>query len=1134
MKPAQHNPSGGVDGRRQGASSAPDLRLVRPGDDPAEETTSDGAPDTSRSLEGIPGPLRSLVCPGAAGPAQDAYCDLMQAVYPELQARAAAGEEHARRVLQQFLALGAQLGIAMTAPVQAGAAAAKAADTLIRQSLARRRVPSATYRLQFNRGFTFRDACDLVPYLHALGVSDCYASPVLRARAGSSHGYDICDHGRLNPDLGGEVDFDAFAAALRAHDMGLILDAVPNHMGIGDPANAWWTDVLENGPGSPHAAFFDIDWHPVNPDLENKVLLPLLEDQYGRVLEAGKIRLAFADGACSLWYHQTQLPVAPCTYPAVVGGALDALAEVLGERHEHLRELRSVLTALRYLPPRTDLSPDNVAERHREKEVIKQRLAALCNASREVSAAIDNTVRAFNGRVGEPRSFDLLDALIEQQAYRLAYWRVAAEEINYRRFFDINELAAIRMELPEVFRATHQVLFRLLAEGKATGLRIDHPDGLRDPAGYFRQLQVHHVLAGAGPTAAAGADDLAREVAVRLGKGGPDPGQTGWPLYVVAEKILCRDEALPADWALDGTTGYDFLNAVNGLFVDADGREAFDRVYQSFTGLSADCHQLVGSAKKMTMLVSMASEINALAHQLDRIAERNRRCRDFTLNSLTFALREVIACLPVYRTYITGPQGVAAQDRSVMDGAVEEAKRRNPRTAEEVFDFVRDAVLLAGVEDFPEEDRPRLVEWALKFQQLTGPIMAKSVEDTVFYTYNRLVSLNEVGGSLEQYGVSAATFHRQNAQRLERWPHTLLATSTHDTKRSEDVRARLNALSEMPREWQAALARWGRLNSAKKAVVEDQPAPDRNDEYLLYQTLLGTWPAEPMTAEALTRFRGRIADYMRKATKEAKVHTSWINPNDEYDAAVQQFVTRLLPDTTGDPFLVDLLALQRGVEFFGYFNSLAQVLLKLTCPGVPDLYQGTELWDFSLVDPDNRRPVDYARCRAVLAELQGRIARAGHDLTPLAEELFAHLGDGRIKAYLVYQTLSFRRARGPLFARGAYLPLEATGANRDHVCAFARSFEDEVVLIVVPRLVVRLANGAERAPLGPEVWGQTQLLLPSALAGRCYQNVFTGELLAPASWQGTPGPLLGTVLGHFPVALLWSRASETRAMAALN
>jgi (1->4)-alpha-D-glucan 1-alpha-D-glucosylmutase len=1052
-------------------------------------------------------------------PAQELYRRLLQTAYAELRRRAEEGDEEVRHWLARFLDLGALLGAREMAGGPAGTdpELAEKADALLRECLARRRIPSATYRLQLNRGFTFHDAAAIAAYLRDLGVSACYVSPVLQARAGSPHGYDVCDHSRLSPELGGEPGFEAFAETLRQHGLGLILDAVPNHMGIGDPGNAWWMDVLENGPGSVYAPYFDIDWHPVNPDLQNKVLLPLLEDQYGRVLEAGKIRLVYQDGAFFLWYYDTRLPVAPCTYPALLERPLAHLAESLGEG-PHLRELRSILTALRYLPPRTDLDPDKISERHREKEVIKQRLAGLCATSPEVRSAIEAAVRLVNGTPGDPRSFDLLDALIERQAYRLAFWRVAAEEINYRRFFDVNELAAIRMELPEVFRATHQTLFRLLAQGKATGLRIDHPDGLRDPAGYFRQLQEHYVLARAELTEDGRPEGLARAVAARL------PAAEGWPLYVVAEKILVEGEQLPPDWAVHGTTGYDFLNAVSGLFVDGEAREAFDRIYHSFTGASAGYDQRVASAKKMTMLVAMASEINALAHQLDRIAERNRRCRDFTLNSLAFALREVIACLPVYRTYLTGPGAVSARDRQVVEAAVEEAKRQNPRTAEAIFDFVRDAVLLSGVEDFPEADRPRLVEWALKFQQLTGPIMAKSVEDTVFYTYNRLASLNEVGGSPDQYGLSVSAFHRQNAERLERWPHSLLTTSTHDTKRSEDVRARLNALSELAPEWQAAVTRWGRLNSSKKVVVEDQPAPDRNDEYLLYQTLLGAWPATPPDAAGLARLRERIAAYMQKATKEAKVHTSWINPNEEYDAAVQQFVSRLLPDSADDPFLTDLLTLQRRVAFFGYFSSLAQVLLKLTCPGVPDLYQGTEAWDLSLVDPDNRRPVDYPARRALLAELRSRIESAGGDLAVLTDELLAHLPDGRIKLYVIYQTLRLRRAHEEVFARGEYVPLEAVGARRDHVCAFARSAGSQAVLVIVPRLVARLGEGAERPPLGPDVWGKTRLLLPPQLAGRHYRNLFTGEELSPGGQEESSESLLGTLLGRFPVALLWSAA----------
>jgi len=1079
---------------------------------------------------------------------------LLRIAYPELYKRAEAGDETVRQWLERFIILGEQLGVQrIGAEVELNDSADEthATAALVRETLQARRVPLATYRLQFNRNFTFRDARELIPYLDALGISDCYASPVLQACTGSNHGYDICDHSRLNPELGGERDFDAFSAALRERGMGLILDAVPNHMGIAEARNAWWMDVLENGPSSVYASFFDIDWDPVNPDLENKVLLPLLEDQYGRVLEAGKIRLVCEEGAFFLAYYQIKLPVSPCTYSAILEFRLADLTRALGEDHEHLRELRSILTALRYLPGRTEASPAKVVERNREKEVIKRRLAALATASAEVKSALDAALQAFNGTPGDPHSFDLLDDLIDRQAYRPAFWRVATEEVNYRRFFDINELAAIRMELPEVFRATHQLLFRLLAEGKASGLRIDHPDGLRDPAGYFRQLQESYVLARvltalregeapAEPFGSAGAspsqpraerepENLAREVAahvaIHFGRGqGSSPGNP-WPLYVVAEKILSEGERLPQDWAVDGTTGYDFLNFVNGLFVAGDSWEAFDRLYRSIAG-AVDYPQLVNATKKMIMLVGMASEINALAHQLDRIAERNRRYRDFTLNSLTFALREVIACLGVYRTYITGPGAIAPRDQRFLEAAVEEAKKRNPRTPEAVFDFILDALLLRCVGDFPEMDRPKLVEWALKVQQLTGPIMAKGVEDTVFYTYNRLVSLNEVGGAPDRFGVPVAAFHRQNSERLLRWPHSLLATSTHDTKRSEDVRARLNVLSEMPQEWQTALRRWTQLNASRKAVVEGQPAPDANDEYLLYQTLLGVWPIEPVTGEMLGRLRDRLTAYMLKATREAKVHTSWVNPNEEYDAAVREFIARVLPDTPDDPFLKELLLLQQRVAFFGYFNALSQVLLKLTCPGVPDVYQGTELWDLSLVDPDNRRPVDYRHRRELLAELHGTIDKGGTDLTRLCQELLTTISDGRIKLYLICRTLNYRRSCGPLFARGAYLPLEAVGARREHVCAFGRSLGSQAVIVVVPRLVLQLADGNQKPPLGPETWEDTLLGLPQRLASQTYRNLFTGEVLRVEDHEGLPGLPLAAVLNQFPVALLEPCAVE--------
>ena len=1055
---------------------------------------------------------------------QNVYYDLLRRAYARYWRRLEQPAGSDQTWLERFLLLGEKLGmrVAEMEEIRRIPTFADIAKEVAQQV----RIPRATYRMQFGPNFRLRDALDLVPYLDDLGISDCYASPLFQARPGSDHGYDVSDHSRLNPDLGSEEDFDAFTAALRQRGMGLVLDVVPNHMGIAHPSNLWWRDVLENGPSSVYASFFDIDWEPAKPELRNKVLLPILEDQYGTVLESGKLRLAYEDGSFCIKYYDFSLPLDPRTYSTILSHRLEQLTGILGEDSAHLLELQSILTALSYLPQTSEVAPERVAERSREKEVIKRRIAALYEASPEVRAAIDETVRIFNGTIGDPQSFDHLDALLSEQAFRPAFWRVAAEEINYRRFFDINELAAIRVEVPEVFEATHQLVLRWLSEGKVTGLRIDHPDGLWNPRAYLRTLQESYVIYKVQSRITADGSRGSLPVAIgswlATNAGTRAAPPTAWPLYVVAEKILCEGETLSEDWAVYGTTGYDFLNAVNGIFVDSANGRAFERLYNHFAKRdgASNFRNLVNSSKKMIMLISLASEINSLAHQLERISERNRRYRDFTLNSLTFAMREVIACLPVYRTYIDGmTDGAPRRDSEYVEAAVAEAKKRNPRTAESVFNFIRDTLLLRNVGDFSEPDRERLVNFVMKFQQVTGPVMAKGVEDTAFYNYNRLVSLNEVGGNPQQFGIPVASFHQQNAERQRQWPHSMLASTTHDTKRSEDVRARIDVLSELPWEWRSALGRWSRMNAGKKTLVDGEPAPDANDEYLLYQTLIGAWPFEPMSAEEYARFRERIAGYMLKATKEAKVHTSWVNPNEEYDAAVRAFVERLLTDDPADPFLGDLLALQRRVAFFGQFNSLSQLLLKLASPGVPDIYRGTELWDFSLVDPDNRRPVDYDKRRALLAKLKSRADKAAN-LSTFAESLLEKSQDGRIKMYTLYRALSFRRSHSPLFQNGAYRPLRAVGGEQEHVCAFARTLGEEALVAVAPRLVVGLTGGKETPPVGEEVWGDTWLALPFEKAGRRYRNLFTGEVLAVEGQGAKAGLSLADALRRFPVALL--------------
>ncbi len=999
-------------------------------------------------------------------------------------------------------------------------------DVLVEQTmqrlLAERRIPAATYRVQFNADFTFRDAQAIVPYLHALGISDMYASPLLQARPGSAHGYDICDYGQLNDALGTPEDFDALVETLHAHGMGLMLDMVPNHMGVGAACNGWWMDVLENGPSSPYGTFFDIDWHPVKVELANKVLLPILEDQYGAVLESGKLHLAYEDGAFAIQYHGTRLPVAPDSYTRILGAGVDALVEDLGADDEAVQELQSIITALSYLPPYATTDPEQAAERRREKEVIKRRIAALLDASQDVKAAVDAATAAINGDPDDPASFDRLDALLAEQPYRPAFWRVASDEINYRRFFDINDMAAIHVEYPEVFRAVHDAVLDFVTEGKVNSLRIDHSDGLWDPADYFRRLQESTVCHQICTASALDLNDAETEQALQAAIHRwfdahyvPQPeSAAALPLYVVTEKILSEAEPLPFDWAVFGTTGYDFLNEVNGLFVDPAQRDRFSQIYEAFVGQRMDLEAIVRSSKQTIMEDALASEIRALSRQLERITEVSRRYRDFTLSGLNAAIRQVMAAMSIYRTYITGPDHVSDRDQRYIVAAVLEARRRAPNTSRLVLTFIRDTLLLRNLDSFDVKDRRRVINFVMRFQQLSGPVMAKSVEDTTFYIYNRLSSLNEVGGHPETFGITPDEFHAQNRKRRAEWPHAMLTTSTHDTKRGEDVRARIDVISELPDEWEGALATWKAINAAHKMTVDGTPAPDTNDEYLLYQTLLGAWPVE---GDAGDTFRERIVAYAIKAANEAKVHTAWINPDEEYIAALRSFVTDVLAD---EAFLEAFAPLQRRVAFFGRFNVLAQTLLKLTAPGMPDLYQGTELWDDSLVDPDNRRPVDYTRRAALLANLDARCDEAGADRTTLARDLLQSAEDGRIKLYLIRRTLALRSALRDVFDDGAYSPLAAVGERAAHVCAFMRERDGRAVIVLAPRLTVGLTGGQERAPVGPDIWGNTWLALPPDHAGRTYRSALTGEQFTAAERDGTPGLPVAELLMHFPVGLL--------------
>jgi len=960
-------------------------------------------------------------------------------------------------------------------------------------------IPRATYRLQLNAGFTFKDATALVPYLSALGISHLYCSPYFKARPGSMHGYDIVDHNALNPEIGTRKDFDELVATLRAHKMGHILDFVPNHVGIMGADNAWWMDVLENGKASRFADFFDIDWSPPNPALADKLLVPALGDTYGTILERGELHLKYEPelGSFAMFYFHHRFPIDPSTYPVVIDRALAHF----GSPIPGLRELESLSAAFRNLPDRETTDPSRVIERDRDEEIHKQRLMELLNANPDLHAAIVAASTEISGTPGNPSSFDALHELLERQCYRLAYWRVAADDINYRRFFDVNDLAALRMENDAVFEATHRLVLELLGEGKLDGLRIDHPDGLYDPAQYFQKLQAK-----------------AREVTHR-------------DVYLLVEKITASFERLPP-WPVHGTTGYNFANVVNGLFVESRAKARLDRVYRSFIGDYLEWTDTAYDSKVLVLRTSLAAELNVLANQLARIAQTDRHTRDFTLTNLRQALTELIAAFPVYRTYVTD-SGVSEEDRRYIEWAIARARSRSSSTNIPLLEFVR-SMLLADTSAIAEPYHAQVRAFACKFQQVTAPVTAKGVEDTALYRFTRLASLNEVGGEPETFGTSIRQFHADAQHRAKNWPHEMLGSSTHDTKRSEDVRARINCLSEMPALWRKSIQRWSRVNRARRKIVDDLPAPGPHAEYLLYQTLLGTWPLAPSTQaddaqlqktlndDAFVSYRERIEEYMVKASREAKRRTSWANVNEEYENALRQFIRLSLESREGNPFPAEIGELARRLARFGYFNSLSQTLCKLTAPGVPDVYQGNELWDWSLVDPDNRRSVDFAIRNRLLDEVKTWPA---HNLADELSAALESIDDGRVKLHLIWTALQVRAAHEKLFREGSYLPLKVSGERATHVLAYARKQGDELAIVAVPRLYLRLLGEKHRLPHGADVWGDTRIELPRKVGGSGFRNAMSGKAIE-VQVAGEERVLhAASVFADFPVALLLASVS---------
>ena len=918
---------------------------------------------------------------------------------------------------------------------------------------------TATARLQFHKGFTLDDGAALVPYLAKLGISHLYASPIFRARAGSTHGYDIVDHTEINPELGGMEALRRMVAALRARDMGLILDIVPNHMGVGGDDNAWWMDVLEWGRASPYAEFFDIDWDPPDATLRGRVLAPFLGDAYGTVLAAGDLKLQFdpRDGRLFAGYFNNRFPINPRDYAAILlteGGPLETVARAFADLPVERAELRQAAELAR-------------AELRRP----------------EHAQAIAEALRAYDP--GTELGRDHLHRLLDRQNFRLAWWRAASDEINWRRFFDVNSLAGIRVENPTVFDATHAAIFKLYEDGLIDGLRIDHVDGLADPRGYCRKLRRRM-------------QSLAEHRPPELTRSAP---------VIWVEKILATHEHLAQDWSIDGTSGYDFMNDASAVLHDLQGEAEMTRIWTEATGRTGVFEEEVIPARRQILRESLSSELFATAVALHRIARRDLVTRDYTFTAIQRTLTELLAHFRVYRIY-AGPAGMSEADTQAMDWALAGARRTVRATDRNLLELVAGYLSGADLRHIPvgtrRQERLRAM---VRFQQLSSPTAAKSTEDTAFYRYGRLISRNEVGSEPAQFAMTPAAWHATAKARQQRWPRALLATATHDHKRGEDARARLAVLSEVPDEWEAALSRWTRLNAPLKRDLGG-PAPDATDEVILYQTLLGAWPLDlqPGDTAGMAAFQERVAAWQQKALREAKRHSGWAVPNEAYEQAAQDFLAGVLDPDRPAHVVSELYEFVQRIAAPGALNSLAQMVLRLTTPGIPDLYQGTDFWDFSLVDPDNRRPVDYDARRASLD--------AG--LAPAA--LMEDWRDGRVKQAILQRTLALRARRSDLFARGAYQKLAVEGPAADHIVAFSRQHGDQTVIVIVCRLSARTALG--NIPLIPrQFWQGTSVLVARSLQGHHLIDLL-GDQNESASGMQHSRIEVGECLAALPVALL--------------
>jgi (1->4)-alpha-D-glucan 1-alpha-D-glucosylmutase len=959
---------------------------------------------------------------------------------------------------------------------------------------------SATYRFQFGREFRFADAQALVPYLSRLGATHLYSSPVLRARDESTHGYDVVDPTVLNPNLGGETEFRSLVAVLKAHGMGTVLDIVPNHMATGSE-NPFWMHVLTYGPSSPYARWFDIDWRLPDPDMWGRVLVPILGDPLEEVLERSEIAVRWREGRFRLAYYDHLLPVDPATVPSIGRFGFRRLGRDEGGGADNVRSVARILDELASVPVPAvrvrrpwETSPERI-------EGLLAGLARSIESSPRMRIWAEETASRFgSGRGGRTR----LLRLLEEQPYRLVYWRRAARLINYRRFFNINDLISLRQEDPQVFGETHALVGRLIAEGLIDGLRVDHIDGLRDPEIYLGRLS-----------------ELARESA-------PTRRVRIW-----VEKILGHGESLPARWPVEGTTGYEFLNAVERIFVDPAGFSAIESAYRQMAREPRDFREHARWGKRKVLKDELSAFVGRLAHMLDRLVQQDSRYWDLTEGDLGEAIAEVAAAFPVYRTHISGEvrPTVESTDRARLEEALKAAEKAGA-AAPRALDLLREVLLLAGEDRLEEHQLREHRNFIRRFQQLTGPAAAKGIEDTALYAYVPLVSLNEVGNDPElPLEDAVADLHRLNKAHARSLPQTLLCVTTHDTKRGADVRARLDVLSERPGLWLRHVRRWRRRHRVLRRGPRNA-YPDFVNEYLLYQTLTGIWPyssdpgrsGKPSAAE-LEEIGRRTREYMRKAAREAKLQTDWANVDEVFEQALDGFIRDLLGSDKPEKaqFLTEMEDLVKAIASGGYWNALSRTLIQFTAPGTPDLYQGDELWNPVLVDPDNRRKVDYAPRERLLDELVTEFEAGPKRRSAMLKELVASPWDGRIKMHVLRTLLQTRRGAPEVFADGTYEEVEVRGARSSNVFAFIRRGGRRCAVAVAPRLTARLVRDASAPPIGPDVWLDSRLVLPADLSAASWVNVLTGEKFHVVGDGGTPILPLTEALGSFPVALFMAR-----------